>query len=125
MKTRLIISESGERVLNSIASRFDIRPNIVCRYALLLSLRNPEEPITINDNTGREFNRITLTGEDDILFRELIKSHHKNFISDDDYMTKYLKSHIERGLITLSNNISQAKSFDNYLMQLIMNGELA
>lgn len=125
MKTRLNISEFGDAILNSINSRFDLKPNIICRYALLLSLRNSVEPTIVNDNTGREFNRITLTGDDDKLFRELIKNHHKEFISDDEYMTKYLKAHIERGLVTLSNNIIQAKSFDNYLMQLIMNGELS
>jgi DNA sulfur modification protein DndE len=125
MKTKINISSKSDDILSGIKSKYTIRPNIICRYAVMLSLRLENEPDICKDNSGREFNRITLTGDDDLLIRELIKMHHGNFISDDEYMDTYLKAHLERGLTMLSNNIAQAKSFDNYLLQLIMNGELA
>lgn len=125
MKTKINLSSKSDEVLSSIKSKFKIRPNIICRYAILLSLRNEEQPNICTDNSGREFNRITLTGGNDLILRELIKLHHKNFISDDEYMDTYLKAHIERGLEQLSRNVAQAKTFDNYLLQLIMNGELS
>ena len=125
MKTKINISANADQILSGIRSKYKLRPNILCRYAILLSLRNEESPKISNDNSGREFNRITLTGNDDLIIRELIKMHNEDFISDDDYMDIFLKAHLERGLIMLSNNILQAKSFDNYIMQLIMNGELA
>lgn len=125
MKTKINVSSKSDEILSKIKSKFSIRPNIICRYAILLSLRVEEDPKVCSDNSGREFNRITLTGDDDLILRELIKMHYKEFISDDEYMEVFLKAHLERGLTMLSNNISQAKSFDNYLYQLIMNGELA
>ena len=91
MKTRINISVQGDEILKTIRSRFDLRPKIICRYAILISLRNPDRPPINNDNNGREFNRVTLTGEDDTLFRELIKNHQNDFISDDEYMTIHLK----------------------------------
>lgn len=124
MKTKINVSSKAEEILSSIRSKYAIRPNIICRYAILLSLRKEDEPNNCSDNSGREFNRITLTGDDDLLIRELIKMHYNEFKSDDEYMDVYLKAHLERGLNMLSNNIAQAKSFDNYLLQLIMNGEL-
>jgi len=124
MKTKINVSSGADEILSKIRSKFSIRPNIVCRYAVILSLQVDEDPIVCNDNSGREFNRVTLTGDDDILIRELIKMHYTEFISDDEYMNVFLKAHLERGLKLLSKNISQTKSFDNYLMQLIMNGEL-
>ncbi len=124
MKTKINVSSNAEDILTKIKSHFAIRPNIICRYAILLSLRNEDEPTVCSDNSGREFNRMTLTGDDDLIIRELIKMHYKEFISDDEYMDVFLKAHLERGLQMLSSNIAQAKSFDNYLMQLIMNGEL-
>lgn len=125
MKTKINVSANADEVLSKIKSRFSIRPNIVCRYAILLSLRDETEPSVNSDNSGREFNRITLTGDDDLIIRELIKDHYGEFISDDEYMDAFLKAHLERGLQMLSANMAQAKSFDNYLIQLITNGELA
>lgn len=125
MKTKINVSSKSDEILSRVKSKFNIRPNIICRYAILLSLRVDEEPKVCSDNSGREFNRITLTGDDDLILRELIKMHFNEFISDDEYMDVFLKAHLERGLTMLSNNIIQAKSFDNYLYQLITNGELA
>lgn len=125
MKTKINVSAKSDEILSSIRSKFNIRPNIVCRYAILKSLSNKEEPKVCNDNSGREFNRVTLTGDDDLIIRELIKMHYGEFITDEEYMDVFLKAHLERGLTMLFHDISQTKSFDNYLNQLIMNGELA
>lgn len=124
MKTRLSTSKEAEDILKSIRSRFDLKANIICRYAIVLSLKEKDSPKMVTDNTGKEFNRTTLTGDDDLLFRELIKVHEGDYISDDEYMGTYLKAHIERGLRILQKNITQSKSFDNYLINLVKNGDV-
>ena len=124
MKTKINISLASDEILLKAKSKYSLKPNILCRYAIILSLKDKSNPPIIQDNSGREFNRVTLTGDDDLLIRELIKNHYGEFISDDEYMNIFLKAHIERGLAMLSNNIAQTKSFDNYIMQLIMNGEI-
>lgn len=123
MKTKLNTSKNAEDILKSIRSRFDLRPNIICRLAITLSLKEKDSPSMVKDSSGKEFNRITLTGDDDLLFRELIKQHEGEYITDDEYMETYLKAHIERGLKILQKNIQQSKSFDNYLINLIKNGD--
>lgn len=123
MKTRLKTSKHAEEILSSIKTKYHITPNIVCRYAVGLSLSNKDKDIIFDyDSNGRDFIRATLTGDDDLLIRELIKNYHGFFISDDDYMTKYLKAHIERGLVMLDREIQLCGSFDNYIDEQLRGG---
>lgn len=122
MKTRLKTSKKSEIILRSIKSKYGITPNILCRYAVGLSLKSNRELDLNLDNNGLEFQRSTLTGDDDLLIKELIKNYHNKFITDDEYMNSYLKAHIERGLIELESNIKLCGSFDNFIAQLISNG---
>lgn len=122
MKYKLNLSKEAEKNLRSINNNFSLTPNIICRYAVLFSLKN-DDPLKLgSDNKGVEFQRYTLTGEYDLLFRELIKSKEKVFISDDEYFGTYLKSHIERGLVLLQDEILLAGSFESLIYELIARG---
>ncbi len=122
MKTRLKTSKRAETILRSIKSKYGLTPNIFCRYAVGLSLMS-ERPLEYDlDSNGFEFQRPTLTGDDDLLLKELIKNYHDEYITDDDYMTKYLKAHIERGLLELESSIQLCGNFDNFIDELILSG---
>lgn len=122
MKTRLKTSKQGDLILRSIKNKYGLTPNILCRYAVGLSLKS-ERPLDFDlDSNGFEFQRSTLTGNDDLLIKELIKNYHGAYITDDDYMTKYLKAHIERGLLELESSIKLCGSFDNFVEELIRTG---
>lgn len=122
MKTRLRTSEQAEAILSQMKNSYNLTPNILCRYAIGLSLQM-DQPLDFDyDSNGREFQRSTLTGDDDLLIRELIKNYHQKFITDDEYMTKYLKAHIERGLIALAASVKLCGSFDNYIDELLRSG---
>lgn len=122
MKDRLKTSKNAEEILSSIKTKYHLTPNIICRFALGLSLQSKDELNTDYDNAGKEFLRRTLTGDDDLLIKELIKNYHKKYITDDEYMSIYLKSHIERGLIMLHRNIQLHGSFDNYIDEQLRSG---
>lgn len=122
MKYKMNTSKEAERILKNIRSSFGMTPNIYCRYGIMLSLKSNEQLNMEYDSKGIEFQRFTLTGEYDLLFRELIKQKEEKYISDEDYYTKYLKAHLERGLRLLENEIQLNGSFDNFLLEQIKNG---
>lgn len=122
MKTRIKTSKQGNDILRIIKSKYGITPNILCRYAIGLSLKS-KRPLQYDlDSNGFEFQRATLTGNEDLLIKELIKNYHGEFITDDDYMTKYLKAHIERGLLELESSVQLCGSFDNFIDELVRSG---
>jgi len=122
MKYKLNTSKEAEQILRNIRSSFSLTPNIYCRYAIILSLENKEDLHFDYDSKGMEFQRFTLTGEYDVLFRELIKQKEGKYINDDDYYTRYLKAHLERGIRLLSYEIELNGSFDKFIFDRLMNG---
>lgn len=122
MKTRLKTSKQAEEILRRLKNKFGLTPNILCRYAIGLSLKLERDLVFDYDSNGIEFQRPTLTGDEDLLIKELIKNYHNHFITDDEYMTKYLKAHIERGLVELEANVILCGSFDNFIDELLRSG---
>lgn len=122
MKTRLKTSKQGDIILRNIKSKYGLTPNILCRYAIGLSLKSERQLDYELDSNGFEFQRPTLTGDEDLLIKELIKNYHGKYITDDEYMTKYLKAHIERGLLELESSIKLCGSFENFIEELIRTG---
>lgn len=122
MKTRLRTSKQGETILKNIKNKYGLTPNILCRYAIGLSLKSKRKLDFKYDSNGFEFQRSTLTGDEDLLIKELIKNDIGAYVTDDEYMTKYLKAHIERGLLELESSVKLCGSFDNFIEELIRSG---
>lgn len=116
------LSKEAEELLRGINTNFGITPNILCRYAAILSLKDSSDLRFDYDSKGIEFQRYTLTGDYDVLFRELIKNKEKKYISDDDYFGVYLKAHIERGIRKLVSEINLTGSFDKFVYERLARG---
>lgn len=117
MKTKLYTSTECREILNVLHLKTKITPNILCRYGVALSLKI-NDPLKFDyDSKGQEFNRNTLTGDLDLLFRELIKQHENKYIDDDEYFEKYLKAHLERGVRLLNSEIEVNTSFDGFVTE--------
>ena len=83
-----------------IGAVIHLQPFVLCKIAIALSLRNPEQLSDEDfkyDGEGLELNRQTITGEYDDLFKALVISHLGKSIDDEEYFPKYLKAHIDRG----------------------------
>ena len=72
----------------------------------------------ICNSNGFEFNRYTLTGKYDELFKALIIQHLGKKISDDEYFSYYLRNHIERGIDLLYNEYNKINSPIDFLVDL-------
>ena len=122
MPTRLKISEETSKRLEYLSKRLGLRRNIVCRLAIGRSLAENESVKTVDpkDSNGYEFNRYTLTGEYDSIFKALIIQHEKKWVHDAEYFTKYLRNHIERGVNLLYYEYERINSPVEFLVTLSM-----
>lgn len=122
MKYKMNLSKDAEIILKGITNNFGLTPNIICRYAIVFSLKD-DKPLTFDyDSKGVEFQRYTLTGDFDILIRELIKSKESKYLNDDDYFGSYLKAHIENGLRIMENEVELVGSFDKLVYEMVARG---
>ena len=99
MSSRLRISKKASEQLNHLSNRLELRRNIVCRLAIGRSLaeKGSVKNMKPKDSAGFEFNRYTLTGEYDEIFKALVKQHEKK-LDDREYISTFLRNHIERGI---------------------------
>jgi len=101
--SKLRVSAEATSKLRSLRQRTGLRPNLLCRVALMLSLEEGSvsgRPAPAED--GIEFNRYTLTGEYDSLFVALLRfveedSRRKNPLSDQELLS-LMRTHIHEGL---------------------------
>lgn len=125
MKYKMNLSKQAEDLIKGFNTNLGITPNIICRYAVILSLKDSSKLVFDYDSKGLEFQRYTLTGEFDTLFRELIKSKEGRYLTDDEYFGKYLKSHIERGIRLLDSELKLIGSFDKFVYEILARGGTA
>ena len=117
---RLKTSAKCQRILTDLHSRTNITPNILCRYAISLSVLQ-DTPVDINkvkDTTGQEFNRQILTGRYDSIFKAIITQDINRELTDEEYFPTYIKAHIERGVELLKNNYDLTGNKDKFLINL-------
>ena len=108
---RLIVSQSTTKKLSILKGRTGLTPNILCRYGLMLSLKdstipNPE----IYKQDGQEFLRHILLGDLDtiliVLFKQRV-SKDKIDLENDKLLLDYFRAHINRGVELLYNRIKK------------------
>jgi len=104
--TRIKISKNATYKARNIAGRLGLTPNIIYRFALLLSIREQSKPILTYDTEGQELNRYTLFGEFDSLFVAIMV---ERLISDgldiDKDFYEQLRAHINRGVELFYNRV--------------------
>lgn len=106
--------------LKQLHSSTNLTPNILARLALALSLRQEGVPeIPQSEANGRDFNRNTLTGEHDYLYRTLIAQHANREISDEEFFPGLFNAHLERGVRLLSGEYQHAGNFDKFIINLL------
>lgn len=120
MNFRLKTSKSTAERLKTLQNSTGLTPNILARYAVILSLREqqPVNPI-IRDTAGQEFNRPTLTGQYDFVFKALIAQREGRAISDEEYFPGLFNAHLERGARLLENEYKYAGNYQKMLINLM------
>jgi len=130
---KLQLSKLATKELDHLSARLDLRANIVCRLAIGRSLsikasvkgyqRMVEEEKGTDDVIPKEFNRFTLTGEEDDLYKILIYQHefecNKVKIPENQYYRGFFQLHMERGLDSLYYEYQRVNSPVRFLRSLI------
>lgn len=112
MSNRLKISKKASEQLDHLSNRLNLKRNIVCRLAIGRSLakKGPMKSIKPKNSAGYEFNRYTLTGEYDDIFKALVKQHERKKMNDREYFSTFLRNHIERGIRLLYTEFQRINS---------------
>lgn len=100
MANKIKISTENSKQLDFLSTHLGLRRNIICRLAIGRSLieSTSVSKYEAEDNFGIEFNRYTITGNLDDIYKALVIQHEKKIMTDYEYFAKYLRNHIERGV---------------------------
>ncbi len=104
---RIKMSEKSTVRLRTIKTRTKVTPNVACRLALSLSLKERNLPSLelYSEDTGQEINRYTLFGEHELILISLfIQWCHENKIEEKNHF-QYFTAHINRGIELLVNRV--------------------
>lgn len=120
MANKLKISTENSKKLEFLSNRLGLRRNIICRLAIGRSLNESASVSELKplDSSGTEFNRYTLTGDLDDIYKALIIQHEKKRMTDDEYFNKFLRNHIERGVDLLYKEYEKINSPINFIINL-------
>ena len=120
MADKLKISKSAAEKLNTLSIRLNLKRNVVCRIAISISL-STETPVSDkieSDNEGYEFNKSTIFGPDEILFRSVAAFVQKKH-ADSNQFNVIIRNHLERGLDMMANDYEKINSPVGYLTSLV------
>lgn len=120
MSNKLKISKETSTQLDHLSSRLGLRRNIICRLGVGRSLaeKHSVKDLKPKSNVGYEFNKYTLTGDYDEMFRALIIQHEGKKLTNHQYFSKYLRNHIERGIELLYKEYERINSPIDFLVKL-------
>lgn len=119
MNFRLKTSANAQEKLLSLQAATGFTWNILSRLAVSLSLKDPSIPDLVEDKTGLEIHRNAMTGENDYVFKALIRQHASKNISDEEYFPNLFNSHLERGISILENEYKYAGNYEKFLLNLL------
>lgn len=115
---RVHISEDSRNKLSMLKGRTGLRPNVLSRIGLMLSLSEANEPELDADSTdGSEFNRFTLMGGWDTLIVTLLEERlsTNGMYEDNDVKVKYFRAHLNRGVHLLYGRVKGLEDLSNIL----------
>jgi len=119
MNFRLKTSKDTGELLVSLQASTGLTWNILSRIAVSLSLKDPSIPNPVENKTGVEIHRNALTGENDYIFKALIKQHSKRNVPDEEYFPDLFNAHLERGIKLLDSEYKHAGNYEKLLLNLI------
>jgi DNA sulfur modification protein DndE len=114
-------SQPGEEALRLLHKRTNMSFNLLCRLAWSRSLqhKSPLNLSTVPDITGKEFNRYSVTGEFDDLMKGLTAEVTRSKLSEEEFVGRYLKGHVDRGLELLAADLQREGNLDAFWSVLL------
>jgi len=110
--------ETGEKLVNLQAAT-GLTWNILSRIAVSLSLKDTSIPELVENKAGVDIHRNAMTGENDYIYKALIRQHANRNISDEEYFPDMFNAHLERGIVLLENEYKHAGNYEKLLLNLL------
>ena len=105
---RIHTSQRSRGILSTLKSRTGITPNILSRFGICLSLKDPSMPNPDEfDELGTEFLPNVLFGDYEKLFYALMinRLHKDGQPVSEKYLNRMMRAHLNRGVYSLISRI--------------------
>ena len=105
--SRIHTSQRCRGILSNLKIKTGLKPNILSRFAICLSLKDPSVPNPEEfDENGTEFLPLVLFGEHEKLFLALmIDRLHRDGLNPEKYLNIMLRAHLNRGVYSLVSRV--------------------
>jgi DNA sulfur modification protein DndE len=116
---KIILSEDVTKKLQILKSKTGLTPNILCRFGLLLSLRdNTMAEPSLYKQDGQEIYRHILFGDQELIYITILLQKAATFRienKNDKENIEFLRANINRGGDLLYNRLSRTTSLKDLL----------
>ena len=116
---RIVLDKEVTRKLSILKGKTGLTPNILCRYGLMLSLKDPTIPDpNLYKQDGQELMRHVLLGDLDLILISLFKQRAFKDgidIKNEKLLLELFRAHINRGAELLYNRIKDLKTLKQLL----------
>lgn len=118
--TRLKICQEADQRLRHLKAVTGLRANVLCRLGFCISLNDPRipNPSSYPQDSDRELNRYTLTGEWDNYYFALLRERcaHDGLDPDAD-LEDYFRAHINRGILLLFQRVKNLNDISRIVQE--------
>jgi DNA sulfur modification protein DndE len=118
--TRLKVCKEVDQRLVHLKARTGLTPNLLCRIGFGLSLNDPTvpDPAAYPQDSERELNRYTLTGEWDSLFIALLRERCAyDGLDLESELEDQFRAHINRGVLLLFHRVKHLGDLDRLVQE--------
>ena len=121
MGHKLKLSTKSTDYLEFISNKLDLKKFIICRMALSKAIAGDfkSEEYGASDSNGTEFNKSTLLGKHEYLYRALITQEEGRLISEEEFFPELTKKYIEFGLYSMHAEYGVINSPTEFLKRYI------
>lgn len=129
MNLRLKTTLEVESKLTELQSMLQLSSKAaVIRLAIAFSLRIEGDPRMINGSVihydlkkqnGADYNRFTIFGTDEIVYKAIMQQHLGGFVEDDVFFPELTNAHLSRGIIELNADLKLAKNKEKFIRELL------
>ena len=121
MQFRLRTSKQTEEIFNGIGVREHLQPFALAKISIALALYDGFRVSDCNENAdgdGLDLNRQTITGDRDLLFKNLIEFNEGKYLDDELYFPNYVKQYIDYGARLLEQELRYSRDIYSHLVNL-------
>lgn len=107
------MSNRTQALLGHLKVKTGLTPNILARFAICLSLKDPSIPNPDEyDEKGMEFHPSVLFGDHERFFMALILQRiHRDKLDPKTYLQRHMRAHLNRGAIALWPRLRDLSDF--------------